>query len=54
MRRLGVCIYQFDKKHSPRIKNNQSKGLIEKVFDEHMPTLYYAPPLSFEEKEVRG
>lgn len=42
---------KFDKKHSLRIKNNQSKSLIEKVFDEYMPTLYYAPPLSFEEKK---
>ena len=44
---------RFNKKRSPRIKNKQSKDLIEKVFDEHIPTLYYAPPLSFEEKEVR-
>ena len=41
------------KKRTSRIKNNQSKNLIEKVFDGHLPTLYYAPPLSFEQKEVR-
>ena len=27
--------------------------LFEKIFDEHISTLYYAPPLSFEEKEAR-
>jgi hypothetical protein len=43
---------EFDKKHPSRIKNKQSKDLIEKVFDEHIPTLYYAPPLSFVEKKL--
>jgi hypothetical protein len=26
--------------------------MIKKMFDEHISTLYYAPPLSFEEKEL--
>jgi|TARA_B110000240_G_C13475973_1_gene443073 hypothetical protein len=43
----------FNKKHPPWVKNNQSEKFIEKMFDEDIPTLYYAPPLSFEEKEVR-